>query len=112
MNHEYLLSCNDSKSREEALLDHTNWNTQILELSRQLIRLLSGTVEAWGEFQRKEIGYFLYDGESPTASPSLRPSLDGVDRVFSNLKGCLRKLQDFEKELCADNPRGVSRLSY
>ena len=84
----------------------------MVELSRQLIRLLSGTVEAWGEFQRKEIGYFLYDGESPTASPSLRPSLDNIDRVFSNLKGCLRKLQDFEKELREDRPHGVSRLFY
>jgi hypothetical protein len=83
-----------------------------LELLRQLIRRLSGAVEAWGEFQRKEIGYFLYDGESPTASPSLRPSLDAVDRVFSNFKGCLRRLQDFEKELREDHPHGVSRLSY
>jgi hypothetical protein len=112
MNLEYLPSCNDSKTREEVLLYYTNWNTQMVELSRQLIRLLSGTVEAWGEFQRKEIGYFLYDGESPTASPSLRPSLDNIDRVFSNLKGCLRKLHDFEKELREDHPHGVSRLSY
>jgi hypothetical protein len=111
MNDEYLLSCNGFKSKE-VLLDSTNWITQLVELLRQLIRLLSRTVEAWDEFQRKEIGYFLYDGESPTASPSLRPSLDNIDRVFSNLKGCLRKLQDFEKELRDDHPHGVSRLSY
>jgi len=98
MNRKHLLSCNDSKTGQEAR-DYTNWNIQFLELLRQLIRRLSDTIEAWDEFQRKEIGYFLYDGESPTASPSLRPLLHSIDRVFSKFKGYLRKLQDFEKEL-------------
>jgi len=102
MHYKYLLLCNDSKTGQE-VWDYT-WDIQIRELLRQLMGRLSGAVETWGEFQRKEIGYFLYDGESPTASPSLGPSLDGIDKVFSNFKGCLRKLQDLEKELRGDRP--------
>ena len=77
-------------------------------LLRQLINRLSDTVGAWVKFQRKEIGYFLYDGESSTAASCLKSSLDAVDNAFWDLKDLLRKLRDLERELCQDNPQGVS----
>lgn len=80
----------------------------MVELLRQLIGSLSETVVAWDQFQQKEIGYFLYDGESPTASPSLKSSVAAVDKAFSNLKVHLRQLQNLEKELCQNIPQGVS----
>jgi len=85
----------------------------MVRLIRQLISGLSDTVGAWDEFERKEIGYFLYDGESPSTSspPSLKSSVAAVDKAFSALKVLLRKLRDLEKELCEDNPQGVSHIS-
>jgi len=83
----------------------------MVRLLRQLTGRLSDTVVAWDEFQRKEIGYFLYDGESPTASSSLKTSAAAIDKTFSDLKALLRKLQCLQKELCEDNPQGVSHLS-
>lgn len=81
-------------------------------LLRQLISPLSDTVEAWDEFRREEIGYFLYDGEYPTASSSLKPSAAAVKKTFSDLNAILRKLEALRKELCEDHPQGVSHLSY
>ena len=84
----------------------------MVKLLRQLISGISDTVGAWDEFQRKEIGYFLYDGDSPTTSSSLKPSVAAVDKAFSELSSLLRKLQDLRNELCEDNPQGVCHLSY
>jgi hypothetical protein len=81
-------------------------------LLRQLISGLSDTVGAWDKFQRKEIGYFLYDGESSTAASTLKSSVNAVDNAFWDLKDLLRKLRDLESELCKDNPQGVSHLPY
>jgi len=83
-----------------------------VKLLRQLISRLSDTVGTWDEFQRKEIEYFLYDGESEASSSSLKPSVGAIEKVFSDLKVLRRKLQDFKKELCEDNPQGVSHLSF
>jgi hypothetical protein len=84
----------------------------MVKLLRQLIRGLSGTVRAWDKFQRKEIGYFLYDGESGASSSSLKRSLVAIDKAFSELKDLQGSLQDLKKELCENNPQGVSYLSY
>ena len=84
----------------------------MVKLLRQLIRRLSDTVGGWDKFQRKEIGYFLYDEKPSTALPSLKPSVDAVDTAFLELKEILRKLQALEKELCEDNPQGVSLLFH
>jgi hypothetical protein len=80
----------------------------MVKLLRQLIRRLSETISAWDEFENHEIGYFLYDGESPTTSSSLKFSLGAVNKAFSDLKDILRKLRYLERELCKDNPQGVS----
>lgn len=111
LNHVFPMSSNRDKTRQE-LRDFSIWSTHMVRLLRQLIGGLSDTVGAWDEFQRKEIGYFLYDGESPTASSSLKSSVAAVDKAFSALKVLLRKLRDLEKELCEDNPQGVSHLSF
>jgi len=110
-NHVFPLSSSYPKSRQE-VRDFCTWNTQMVKLLRQLISGLSDTVGAWAEFQRKETGYFLYDGDSPITSSSLKPSVDAVDKAFSGLNGLLRKLQDLRIELCEDNPQGVCHLSY
>lgn len=82
----------------------------MMALLTQLISGLSETVQAWQEFRRTDIGYFLYDGEIPTASSSLKPSLVAVDKEFSKLRLRLWKLEDLEKELCKGSPQGVSHL--
>jgi hypothetical protein len=79
----------------------------MVNLLRHLIRGLSDTAGAWEKFQRKEIGYF-HDSNSSTASPPLEPSVNAVDKAFSELEVLRRKLQDLKKELCEDNPQGVS----
>jgi hypothetical protein len=84
----------------------------MVKLLRQLIRGLSDTVGAWEKFQRKEIGYFLHDGKHSTAPPSLKLSVSAVDKAFSELKELHRKLEELKKELCEDNPQGVSRLLH
>ena len=84
----------------------------MVTLLRQLISDLSHTVGAWDEFRQREIGYFLYDGESPTASSLLKPSVVAIDKVFSELRVLHRKLEALKRELCEDHPQGVSHLSY
>ena len=80
----------------------------MVKLLRQLIRGLSGTISAWDEFQRNQIGHFLYDGKSPTTS-SLTFSVCAVDKAFSDLRVLLWRLQDLERELCKDK-EDVSHL--
>ena len=83
----------------------------MVKLLRQLIGRLSDTVESWDKFRRKDIWYFL-DGNRSTTSVSLKPSVDAVDMMFSELKEILRKLQALEKELSKDNPQVVSLLFH
>ena len=66
---------------------------------------LSETVDAWYEFQRTDIGYFLHEEGSSTNSPSLKPLVGSIDKTFSNLRLRLRKLEGLLKEL---DPQGVS----
>lgn len=82
----------------------------MVKLLRQLIRGLSDIVGAWEKFQRKDIGYFLHDVKPSTAPPSLKLSVNAVDKTFSELKELHRKLEELKKELCEDNPQGVSHL--
>ena len=81
----------------------------MVQLLTQLICGLSDTVRVWEEFQRNDIRYFL-DGESPTTSSHLESSVRAVSKTFSHLNGILQKLQELKKELCKDNPQGVSHL--
>lgn len=81
----------------------------MVKLLIQLISRLSDTVGAWDEFHGKEIGYFLPAGESSAASSTLKPSVAAIDRAFSQLKVILMKFERLRKELCEDNPQGVSQ---
>jgi hypothetical protein len=83
----------------------------MVTLLRRLRSTLSDTVDAWDKFQRKEIGYFLFDDASPTTSSDLESSVSAVDDVFLDLKGIFKKLRELEDELCQDNPQGVSFLT-
>ena len=83
----------------------------MVKLLIQLISRLSDTVEAWDEFQGKEIGYFLYGADSPNCSAPLRPLVAAIEKAFSRLRVILWKLGRLRKELCEDNPQGVSQLS-
>ena len=76
-----------------------------------LISRLSDTVEAWDEFRGNEIGYFLHGGDSPNCGVPLRPLVDAIGNDFSQLRITLLKLERLRKELCEDNPQGVSQLS-
>jgi hypothetical protein len=105
----FLLLSNNSETRQ-ALRDFSNWSGQMVKLLRQLIRRLSDITGVWDQFRKNSIGHFLYDGESPTASTSLKASVDAVGKVFSDLSSLLRKLEGLETELCKDNPQGVSHL--
>jgi hypothetical protein len=80
----------------------------MVKLLTQLICGLSDTVRAWDEFQRNDIWHFQFDGESSTTSSHLESSFAAVRKTFSDLNGILQKLQELEKELCKDNPQGVS----
>jgi hypothetical protein len=80
------------------------WNSQIVALLRQLIGGLADTVAAWDTFQQTEIGYFLYDD----GFASLKPSILVVSKTFAQLKTVQRNLERLKKELCEDNPQGVS----
>lgn len=82
----------------------------MVKLLTQLISGLSETVGAWDEFEQYEIGHFLFDGEFATVSSPLISSIAAVRKVFSDLKVLLRKLEQLERELCKDNPQGVSHL--
>ena len=84
----------------------------MVKLLTLLISRLSDTIFAWDQFRENEIGHFLYDEEYPTTSSPLKASVAAVDKVYSDLNGFLRKLQKLEKELCKNNPQGVSHLSH
>jgi hypothetical protein len=86
------------------------WNGEMVTLLRKLISKLGDTVEAWDRFQKKDIGYFMFDDGLPTTSSLLRFSVNEVDNVFLDLKDILRKLRKLEKGLCQDSPQGVSSL--
>jgi hypothetical protein len=76
-------------------------------LLRKLTSRLANTVDAWDIFQRKEISYFLFDGESQTTSTLLVSTVNAVDGCFLDLKGILRQLQTLQDELCQESPQGV-----
>lgn len=42
----------------------------------------------------------------------LEPTITAVNKVFMKLQALLDKLNSLEKELCVDNPQGVSRLHW
>jgi hypothetical protein len=83
---------------------------ETVTLLRKLISGLGDTVDAWNRFQRRDIGYFIFDDELPTNSSSLKCSVNAVDNVFLDLKDILRKLRQMERGLCQDSPQGVSNI--
>jgi hypothetical protein len=82
----------------------------IIALLRKLISRLGDTVDAWDRFQRKDIGYFLFDDGLPTNSSLLKSSVNEVDNVFLDLKDILRNFLRLEKGLFQDTPHGVSDI--
>jgi hypothetical protein len=112
--HVFPISSNDPQSRQQ-LRDFSNWNTQLVKLSKRLISCLSDHVGTWDEFtsQRKDIDYFLDDRDSQSgafSSSSLQLSITAINNTFSDLKTLRQKLVNFEKELRDDNPQGVSLI--
>jgi hypothetical protein len=80
-------------------------------LIRHLIGTLSDTAGAWEEFRGAEMGYFLLEGDLDgvdSSHSSLLASYTAVKKVFRELGGLLKKLERLKKELCDDNPQGVS----
>jgi hypothetical protein len=88
--------------------DFSSWSSKMGKLLTKFISRLSDTIHAWDQFRKNEIGHFLYDEEHPTNSPQLKASVAAVDKAYSDLNGFLSKLQKLEKDLCKDNPQGVS----
>jgi hypothetical protein len=84
----------------------------MVKLLRQLISTLSDTVEAWDQFQQKEIGYFVCHSEPPPALAFLKSSVAAIEKAFLKLKVLRGTLQNLRKELCEKNPPGVSCLSH
>jgi hypothetical protein len=105
-NHNLSLNINHSNTREVRKIGARNG--EMVTLLRKLISKLGGTIDAWDRFQRKDIGYFLFDDELSTTASLLKCSVNEVDNVFLDLKDILRKLRQLETGLCQDNPQGVS----
>jgi hypothetical protein len=107
-NHNLSLSIDHSNTREVRKLGARNG--EMVTLLRKLTNKLGDTIDAWDRFQRKDIGYFLFDDELPTTAFLLKCSINAVDNVFLDLRDILRKLRQLEKGLCQDSPQGVSHL--
>jgi hypothetical protein len=97
----------DSLHTRQSIRKHSMWNREMVTLLRQLTSRLANTVNAWDIFQRKDISYFIFDGESQTTSTLLASTLSALDGCFLNLKEILRQLQTLQNELCQDSPQGV-----
>ena len=80
-------------------------------LLRDLICRLGATVDAWEEFERKDIGYFQFDDDSPTSDEFLKELGNSVETIFSRLRNILRRFHQLENELRQDSPQGVSNPS-
>jgi hypothetical protein len=111
----FPLSSSDEKIRQ-AVRDCSTRSSKMVILVRRLITRLSDTVAAWDKFQRSGMGYFRYDGEPHgkhrASSLPIRASYDAIDTSFLELKGFLEKLERLKKELCEDNPQGVSHSCF
>jgi hypothetical protein len=105
------LSLDDLTIRQ-AVPSFSGWSREMVALLRNLVNRLGNTVDAWDRFQRKYMGYFLFDDENPTASSILEQSVNAVDTVFLDLKDILKKLRTLEAELLRDSPQGVSYLPH
>lgn len=77
----------------------------MVKLLRLLISGLFDTIQAWDQFAEKEIGYLRCpnDPRNALASP-----LDAIEKAFREMKKLHKKLQNLRKELCEENPQGVS----
>ncbi|KAE9363248.1 hypothetical protein N431DRAFT_357282 [Stipitochalara longipes BDJ] len=106
-NADFPLEFDHAKTRQ-AVLDVTAWNREMVKLLRRLRSRLEDTVNAWDRFQKAEVGYFLFDDDSPTASTSLRDMTSSVDTIFWDLKEILKKLESLQAELCQDSPQGLN----
>jgi hypothetical protein len=80
----------------------------MVKLLTQLTSRLYETVEAWHEFQGKDVEYFLSGGSSPAESAALRHSVTAISKAFAQLRVLRQKLDRLRKELRDDNPQGVS----
>jgi hypothetical protein len=98
----------DNLNTRQGVREIGAWNRKMVALLRKLISRLGDTVDAWDRFQRKDIGYFLFDDDAPTKASLLKGSVNDVDNVFLDLKDIFRKLRQLEDELCQDSPQGVS----
>lgn len=103
----FTLLSNDAKARKEAR-DSSLWGGRMIGLLRLLIGGLTDTINAWDEFRRRDMEYFLYDGDVLTQSTLLHSSVSAVDKAFSDLRSLRQKLKDLKDELCEKNPQGVS----
>jgi len=110
----------DSSKRDENVPFHSEtrqvvsaiheWNGQMVTLLRRLRGRLGDIVDAWDKFQQGEIGYFLFDEESPTVSIQLKECVIAIDAVFLEFKDILKKLERHAHWLCQDSPQGVCHL--
>jgi hypothetical protein len=98
----------DNLNTRQGVREIGAWNRKMVALLRRLISRLGDTVDAWDRFQRKDIGYFLFDDDAPTKASLLKGSVNVVDNIFLDLKDIFRKLRQLEEELCQDSPQGVS----
>jgi len=83
----------------------------MVDLSRQLMNVLSKTVRTWDEFRQKNMAVFLYDADmSRNNSPLLDLPLGVIENAFSELRLLREELQDLNKELSEDYRQAVSPL--
>jgi hypothetical protein len=71
----------------------------------ELANTLSKTVDAWDEFQKSELGYFLND-HSPRDAQNSALSINAIKKHFKEMRDQLRILQNQEK-LCNNIAREV-----
>lgn len=77
------------------------------KLSGDLATVLFNTIEAWDEFQRKQIGYFHDNGDQSVESRGMRGSLDGIGDSYSRLRSFLSKLERSRDTLAGINRQAV-----
>ncbi|PMD45421.1 hypothetical protein L207DRAFT_508317 [Hyaloscypha variabilis F] len=100
------LNFENSDTRQEVRA-FSEWSRKMVMLLRSLICRLGDTVDAWEGFQRKDIGYFQFDDDSPTSALFLKDLVNSVETIFSHLRYILRRFHQLENELRQDSPQGL-----
>jgi len=89
----------ETKSHVKELND---WTEEMLRLLSQFITLLSETTQAWEEFEKCDLGYFISDKNKERS-----PYRQKIQKSYSGLRLKLKSLQNLKVELIENNRHQV-----